>query len=927
MANLLRGGNKGVRTLIFVVLGLAVLAALWWVISYYWTDYLWYQEMGQTDVFWTPFVGRLLVGLFFALIFFGLFYTSVWVAHRAAPKYKAVDENPAGNVLELIARRGWSGKVILAASLLITLVVGISYGGRWERVLLFLNQSEFGYADPLFGKDASFFVYTLPLLTMLVDFVITASVLAIIFTLLVYLSDRAFTLNVKKRIVLAPRAYAHLSVLVAVLLLAKAADFALGRWALVHSTTGTTFGANYTDVHVVLPMLSVLAIVTLVAAVLCFVNLFRRGWKVPLAAILLVFAVWVVGGKIVPAAVQSLQVKPNEIAKDSEYIQKNLDATRWAFDIDDVASIQLAADLSLTASEVAQNAATTENVRIWEPRPAKDAYAQLQALKPYYTFKDVDVDRYVLDGELRQVLISAREMNQAGLNTKSWVTEHLKYTHGYGFAMSPVNEAETAGSPVFLISEIPLRNKTDLRIEQPQIYYGEMGNSFVIVNSDTLEFDYPEGATDRENTYEGDGGISIGSFFRQAAFTFRMSSLSILTTSSITQDSRIMIRRTLQERVQALAPFLTYDYDPYLVLRDDGSLVWMWDAYATTSLFPYSQPWVDSGTGATNYIPAGTNYVRNSVKVVIDAYTGQTTFYQLDADDAIVNSWAEIYQDLFTPADQMPADIRAHMRYPENLYSVQADTLTTYHVTDPATFYNFQDVWEVPTEIYDESESPTQPYYQVLALPGETKPESALLLPFAPKGKANMVALLAARQDGDNYGELLLVDFPKGTPPDGPALIEAKISNDPTISQRITLWDQAGSNVIRGNLLVIPIGQSVVYFEPLYLQANSQNTVPELRQVIVAYGSRIVMEATVTQALVAIFGEDAAPGTETPGGATTTTTVPSGPTTPSDVAALAERANQLYLNAIQAQRAGDWAEYGRLLEELGSVLEQLTTAQ
>ncbi len=920
-------GNRGVRTLIIAALTLAALAVLWYAISYYWTDYLWYQEVGHTNVFWTPFVGRLLVGLFFAIVFFGLFYTNLWLAHRTSPKYRAVEGEPDGNVLELIARRGWTGKLILAVSALIALIVGLSYGARWERVLLFLNQGAFGYEDPLFGRDASFFVYTLPLLYMLVDFVITTVVLAIVFTLLVYLIDHAFTLSTKKRIVPTPRVFAHISVLIGILLLAKAADFALGRWGLVYSTTGTTFGANYTDVHVVLPVLSALAIVSVVAAVLCFANLFRRNWKMPLAAVVLLFAVWLVGGKIVPAAVQSLQVKPNEITKDSEYIQKNIEATRWAFSIGDTSRVQLAADFDLTAAEVADNSATTENVRLWDPRQAAKAYAQLQALKPYYVFNDVDVDRYMLGDGPTQVLLSAREMNQAGLDTKSWVTERLRYTHGYGFVMSPVNEATASGSPVFLVKDIPFVNTTDLKVERPEIYYGESGNSFVIVKTDTLEFDYPEGDTDVEGTYQGEGGIPISSFWRRAAFAFRMRSLSIFTTDSVNSESRIMIRRTLQERVQALAPFLTYDYDPYLVLRDDGTLVWMWDAYSTTSRFPYSQPWINTNTTTANQISSGTNYIRNSVKVVVDAYTGEITFYQLDPEDSIVNSWGKIYDGLFTPADQMPADLRAHIRYPENLYSVQADVLTTYHVTDPATFYNFQDVWEIPTEIYESSEVPTTPYYQVLALPGNSEAESALLLPFTPKGKGNMVALMAGRQDGDHYGELLLMDFPKGTPPDGPALIEAKISNDPEVSAKVTLWDQAGSSVIRGNLLVIPIEQSVVYFEPLYLQASIENTVPELREVVVVYNNTVVMEPTLSQALVALFGPEAAPGTTVPDSPTTTTNVTTDTTPPSDLTTLAERANQLYMDALQAQRNGDWAEYGRLIDELGIVLEQMAAMQ
>jgi len=921
-----------------VVLG--ILVAIWAIISYYWTDYLWYQEMGQTDIFWTPFLGRLLVGLFFGVLFFAILYGSVWTARKLSPDFKPVQGDPSGNVIELITRRRWPGYALLLVSAVIAILVGVSYGGRWEQVLLFLNRQEFGVSDPMFGKDASFFVYTLPLLTMLVNFVITAAVVTGIFTFLVYLGDRAFTIGKKNLPKLAPRVWMHLSVLVAVLMLAKAAEFALGRWGLVYSERGFTLGANYTDVNVVLPMLSVLAVVSLVAVVILLANSFFRGWKLPAIAIGLVILVWLVGGKIVPAAVQSLSVSPDQEAKDSVYITRNIESTRWAFGIDDISRASSAATLDLTGEEVAMNLATTENIRIWEPRPAKAAYTQQQTLKPYYAFNDVDVDRYVLDGELRQVLISARELdpNRIVGSERNWVTEHLKYTHGYGFVLSPVNKAGDAGGPDFLVKDIPPVNTSGLEITRPQIYYGELGNNYVIVGTRTLELDYPEGDTDVTTTYEGDSGIEVGGFFKRMAFTLRLGSLSILTSDSVNEDSRIMFRRTLEERVMALAPFLAYDYDPYLVLREDGSLVYMWDAYSTTSLYPYSQPWNESGVNTPNYIPRGTNFIRNSVKVVMDAYTGDVAFYQVEPDDAIVNTWGEIYPDLFTPADQMPADIKSHMRYPENLYNVQADVLTQYHVTDAAVFYNRQDEWEIPTEIYDESETPTTPYYQVLALPGETESESALLTPFAPQNKANMVGLLAARQDGDNYGQLLLLEFPKGTPPDGPALVEAKISNDSAISEQITLWDQAGSNVIRGNLLVIPIEDSVVYFEPLYLQASIERTIPELRRVIVVYGSTVVMEPTVTDALVRIFGEEATGTSTTPTtqpGETTTTTAPAETTTttvggtvlPTDMYELIQQAEQYYNDALAAQQRGDWAEYGRLIDLLGDVLDRLAELQ
>jgi uncharacterized membrane protein (UPF0182 family) len=922
---LLRGGNRRVRNLILVIIGLAALVVLWAVVSYYWTNYLWYQEMGHTNVFWTPFLGRLLVGLFFALIFFAVFYGSAALARRLSPKFRAVEADPKATVLQMITRRRWSGRLLLGVSALVALIVGISYGGRWQEVLVFLNRQAFGYADPLFGKDASFFVYTLPIWNMLLHFFGVAMLLTFVFTLSTYVTEGAVTTTARKRTTLQPHAWTHLSVILALGALAKAGDFALQRWELVYSQRGVVFGANYTDVHTMIPALTILAVVTAVAAALLMVNLFFRGWKIPAIAVALVFLFWLVGGKITPSIVQHFNVKPNEIVKDSEYIADNIETTRWSFGVDTATKLPLAAASDLTAAGVSSNAGTVDNIRVWDPGTAGTAYRQIQSLRSYYTFNDVDVDRYILDGKFRQVLISARELNQTQLSGLSWVNVHLSYTHGYGFVLSPVNQAASNGQPVLLVSDIPPITSTDLKITRPEIYYGESGTNFVIVKTNTPEFDYPKGDENVTTTYEGEGGIPTGGFFRKLAFTFRLASKDIMLSSSITNESRIMFRRTLQERVQALAPFLSYDYDPYLVVREDGSLVWMWDAYTTTSLFPYSQPWSDPGNPNANNIPTGTNYIRNSVKVVIDAYDGAVTFYQMDDKDSIANTWGKIYGGLFTPADQMPADLRAHIRYPENLYTVQADVLAKYHMTDPKTFYSLEDVWRLPTKLEGGVEAPMVPYYEVLTLPGETEPESALLLPFTPKNTSNMTALLVARQDGDKYGQLILVEFPKNKLVDGPAQIEAKISNDPDISSKLTLWDQAGSRVIRGNLLVVPMGESVVYFEPIYLQADQENTIPELKQVIVAYGSRVVMKPTVAEALTAIFGEGTGTTTTTGPGATTTTTV--GGTVSTDVAALVAQANQLYLAALEAQKAGDWAGYGSLIGQLGAVLQQLAKVQ
>jgi uncharacterized membrane protein (UPF0182 family) len=897
-------------------------------LSRIWTEYLWYQEVGHTSVFWTPLLFRLAVGAFFAVVFFAIFYGSLGLARKISPRLLPVSGVKDENVLELATRRRWPGRLMLISSVVLAIVIGVIYSARWEQVLLFLNRGDFGYADPLFGKDASFFVFTLPVWKMLVNFAGIALLFTFIATSFTYVVDRAMVMNAGNKVRLAPHVKAHLSVVLALAMVAKAGDYMIQSWALDYSQRGVVFGASYTDVHASLPVLHFLAIVSLVAGALFLANIRYRGWRLPAMAIVIMFLTWAIAGKAYPAIIQQYRVSPNEISAETPYIANNIEATRWAFGLDKITNVPLKASTDLTAADVRANSATLDNIRLWEPRPALSTYSQIQEIRLYYSFKDVDVDRYTIDGRYRQVLVSARELDQSQLQKQSqtWVNKHLTYTHGYGAVVSPVNEAGSDGLPLLMVRDIPPRTETDLKITRPEIYYGELGNDFVVVKTTSPEFDYPKGDTNVSATYSGQGGVSIGSRFRQAAFAFRFKTMKLFLSSSLTNESRIMYRRSIKERVQALAPFLTYDKDPYLVIREDGSLVWMWDAYTTTNRFPYSQPRADK-----------TNYIRNPIKVVINAYDGGVTFYQIDSRDPLANAWGKIFKGLFTPGDQMPDDLRRHMRYPEDLYSIQAEVLTIYHMNDPQIFYNKEDVWEIPKEIYGKEEITVVPYYEVLALPGETEPEFALLQPFAPLSKKNLASLLVARQDGDNYGKLLVIDFPKDKLVFGPSQVEARITNDPVISSQLTLWDQSGSEVIRGNLLVVPINQSVMYFEPLYLQAQ-QSPIPELTRVIVAYGDKVAMEPTLDDALTKIFGEPIETGstttttvpsgtttTTTPGGTTTTTTVPGSTTTTltGDRAALIAQANQHYQAAVEAQKRGDWGEYGRRIEELGKVLEAL----
>ncbi len=816
------------------------------VFSRIWTNYLWYQEVGYTTVFWTPIVARLAVGVFFAVVFFIIFYGSLWLARKISPRLLPVRGAEDGEVFELAARRRWPGRLMLIVSIVIAIVIGVIYSGRWEQVLLFLNQGDFGYTDPLFGKDAAFFVFTLPVWKTLVNFVGVALLFTFIATSFTYVVDRAMVLNDKQQGAPGPSRQGP-----------SVGDPGPGHGGQGRGLHDPDRGRSTTPSG---EWSSGPATPTSTPHCRCFTSWpscrsSRQPSSWPTSAT-------EAGGsrpwrssscsspgpspaKPIPPSFSNTASLPTRSSAETPYIANNIEATRWAFGLDKITNVPLAATNDLTAADIRANSGTIDNVRLWEPRPALSTYSQIQEIRLYYAFKDVDVDRYTIDGKYRQVLVSARELDQTQLQKQSqtWVNQHLTYTHGYGAVVSPVNEAGGDGLPILMVRDIPPRTDTDLKITRPEIYYGELGNQFVVVKTTSPEFDYPKGDTNVSATYQGQGGIAIGNKIRQAAFSFRFRTLKLFVSSSLTADSRVMFRRTIKERVQALAPFLTYDKDPYLVIRDDGSLVWMWDAYTTSGRFPYSQPRAD-----------GNNYMRNPIKVVINAYDGRVTFYQIDGADPLANAWGKVFKGLFTPGDQMPADLRAHMRYPEDLYSVQADVLTIYHMKDPQIFYNKEDVWEIPTEIYGAEEIPVVPYYEVLALPGETAPEFALLQPFAPLTKKNLASLMVARQDGEHYGELLVIDFPKDKLVFGPSQVEARISNDPIISSQLTLWNQSGSQVIRGNLLVVPINQSVMYFEPLYLQAQ-QSPIPELTRVIVSYGDQVVMEPTLSDALTKIFGE------------------------------------------------------------------------
>ncbi|MEE9401293.1 MAG: UPF0182 family protein, partial [Dehalococcoidia bacterium] len=697
-------------------------------------------------------------------------------------------------------------------------------------------------ADPIFGKDVGFYLFSLPFQKFIQGWLLSALIVTLIFTFVFY----AVNYSVRRLTLAFSRGgKAHLSVLLAGIMGIVAWRYFLDMYGLVYSEGGVVFGAGYTDVHAQLIALRILMAAAILLGIVVLFNILRRGIRLPIYAFGGFIVAIIVVGVIYPAIVQRFQVNPSELAKEEKYIGYNIEFTRDAFALERIEEQDFPAEEELTEEDISANPATISNIRLWDHRPLRDTYNQVQFIKRYYDFQDVDVDRYTLDGEYRQVMLGPRELDPAklGADAQTWVNQRLKYTHGYGLALSPVTEVTEEGAPILFIGDIPPTSDfEEFQITRPEIYYGEKTDKYIIVNTNTEEFDYPLGEDDIYTEHAGGGGVTLSSFFRKVAYAWQLGDFNILISGEIDSDSRIFYHRNVQERVKHAAPFLQVDDDPYIVITDEGRLVWIQDAYTWSDRYPYSEP-----------LPDGTNYIRNSVKAVVDAYDGSVTLYVVEPDDPVVQTYWAIFPDLFTPGEEMPDDIRAHLRYPQDLFMKQVEVYQRYHVEDPEAFYLQGDWWSVPEEKYLETMQRMEPYYVIMRLPDEEKEEFLLMLPFTPANRPTMSAWLAARCDGDNYGHLLLYQFERGDV-DGPSQIEAQIDIDPIISKEFSLWGQIGSKVIRGNLLVIPIEESLLYIEPIYLQAEAL-AYPKLERVIVVFEGQVAMEKTLDEALAAVFGE------------------------------------------------------------------------
>ena len=851
-----------------IIIGSILLTALLInVLRGLYTDMLWFESIGYKSVFIKILTTKLM------LFAFGAIGSCVIILPVLIFTYRSTVGTPIDTIpIEIQPVIEKVIKLVIGIALLIlSITFGTMLAGEWEVLLRFVNDVDFTRIspdnsqviqaiEPVFNKNIGFYVFDLPMFILMQSWLQAAMIATLIASAAVYfvnISLRGEDLSVG----LTPRILGAASILTAISLTTITLGYWIDIYELLFSDSGAIFGASYTDLNARLPALRLITALGFIVSAVFIANVRIQSQRIIIFGLGIWIAAAFVVGQGYPTVVQRFQVDPNELSKEMEYIPRNIEFTRQGFALDRIDEKEYSFTPSMDADMVSANLETIDNIRLWDHRPLQDVYNQKQFFRAYYQFVDVDVDRYIVDGQYKQVMLGARELFSENLpeSSQSWINKHLQFTHGYGIAMSPVTEFTTEGQPEYFVRDIPPRledgivDSANLEITQPQVYYGEHTDRYVIVNTNEMEFDYP--AVDTElpvrTKYSGNGGVQLNSIFRKIAYAWEFADINIMISGALSSESKIQYERNITERIQKIAPFLDLDKDPYLVVAD-GRLYWMLDAYTTSKYYPYSEPY----NGQFNYI-------RNSVKVVIDAYHGSAQFYISDSNDPIIQTYSKVFPNLFKNIDRMPPHLRDHVRYPQDFFSIQAEKYLLYHMTDTTEFYNKEDPWSIPSELFHEEEQIMEPYYVIMKLPGEEKEEYVLLMPFTPLDKPNLVAWIAARSDNDRgqYGSLVSFIFPKGTPVDGPEQIEARIDNDFTIKQQFTLLCQRGATCIRGNLLVIPIMQesgdsmkaTLIYAEPLYIQAETIDF-PELKQVILADANKVVMSDNLDSALAELLG-------------------------------------------------------------------------
>lgn len=890
------------------------------------TDWWWFQEVGFSDIFIKSFGIKAIVGIGTGLVALVFLLTNFFIAiHSKIPWMSYVVFNQ-----KLVRRVG----IILC--IFLSFFIALIASSFWQDILKFLASTPFNQKDPLFGKDISFYVFELPVYSFFLGLIKTLLAISLIGCSAIYVLRYKFNIakiirnltggNISQKNGYArmkdneyetdPSARLHIGILGFLFFAVLAGSAYLSIFGLLNSSNGTVFGATFTDANVMAPILRISAIIYGFAAFFALVY----GISGKIAPLIGTLGLTILIGIIsifVPALIQKLIVAPNELVKETPYIKYNIAATRQAYNLNKVEKREIVVDKPLTAADITANNLTIKNVRLWDRDPLLSTFSQIQEIRTYYEFVSVDNDRYIINGEPRQVMLSPRELASESLPNKNWINQHLTFTHGYGVAAGPVNQVTPEGLPVLFVKDLPPKtNIKELEISRPEIYYGEITNDYVFVKSASKEFDYPKGEENVYSTYSGKGGVAIDSPVKKLFYAIYLGSLKLLLSSDINDQTRVMYTRNVKERVEKIVPFLTFDRDPYMVIAD-GKLFWILDAYTLSDSYPYAQE--------QTFENQNVNYIRNSVKAVVDAYNGTVTFYQSDPDDPIIKTYSKIFPNTFRPLSDMPKSLIPHLRYPEDIFALQTAIYSTYHMDDPQIFYNKEDQWEIPSIA---QEGATQingtplmdPRHMIMKLPDGEKEEYIFMLPFTPRGKDNLSAWMVARNDGAEYGKLVVYSFPKDKLVFGPKQVIGRINQDPEVSKQISLWDQRGSQVIQGPLLVIPIEKSLVYVRPLYLKAES-GKIPELKRVIVAYENKIAMEETLEKGLAKIFSgtsdqvaSQVQQGTQTTGTTTSTDT---------NKTSLLQQANKVYESAIISQKDGDWAKYGEEIKKLGEILQRL----
>ena len=907
----------------------------------FYTDYLWFDSLGQGNTWGSLLAAKVVPALVFTVIFFAILFVNLVIADRLAPRFRAMGTQTPED--ELVTRylettASFRGRIRIGVSVFFALIAGIGVSSQWREWILFTNRVDFGVKDPQFGKDVGFYVFELPFIKFMIDWLFAGLVIVLLVTAVAhYLNGGIRFQSPGQRVT--PQVKAHLSVILAVMALVKTAEYYFSRFELDLSDRGVVDGASYTDVRAQLPALNFLIFVSIIAAALFIWNIWRRGWVLPVIAVGLWVFVSLVVGAIYPAIIQNFKVKPNEFANERPYIRRNIAATRQAFDLSDIDVKNFDYTQDLQPATIETNLPTLDNARLWDPSVIRSTYQTLQALQTYYRINDVDVDRYDIDGQTTQVLLSARELNSAELPSQSWVNEHIVYTHGYGGVASPSNKAETDGSPAFVLSEIPPQGTAlPLSGHGAEVYLGEGLDNYVIVDAKQKELNYArQGVEDSRTRYKGRDGVDLNGFFRRAAFALRFSDPNILISGQITDKSRILLTRDIRRRVEKLAPFLGFDADPYPVIVG-GKTTWVLDGYTTSDQYPYSQQFTGSGGLAGAH-----NYVRNSVKVTVDAYEGTVRFYVIDPDDPIIQAYQKAFPDLFSPFGEMPEALKKHLRYPEDLFKLQSNAFSKYHVVEPQRFYTGNERWllspdpnEVVSTISTSAQNRNQttgrspeisattrrqdPYYLYIRLPGDDRESFLILQPFVPVSKDNqqtrLVSYMTAKSDLRDYGKMKVLVAPQGQQVLGPVQAAANIQKNTEISSEITLLSQRGSRVVAGAVQLIPVGESIVYVQPFFtIATNSPNPFPQFQFVAtLVQGKSPTKGQTVTEALEKLFGDT------TP----TTPTTPETPSIPGDqtAAELLAGATQRFADAEEALRGGDLGRYQELVGQAQELVAQ-----